>query len=81
MTKTKLQFQFRLFYVFIFQWSSDYSWFPGYKWRVCLCPKCSRHLGWMFEPEDSESIDSLHFPSKRGFFALITGDILSESCK
>lgn len=63
-----------------FQWSSEYTWFLGYKWRVCLCPKCSRQLGWMFEPEDSESIDSLHSPTERGFYALITSDILTESC-
>lgn len=66
-----------------FQWSDHFSWFPGYKWRICLCsnPKCTRHLGWMFEPADNPEINSLQAPSDQGFYALIVGDILSESRK
>lgn len=29
--------------------SSDQdSWFPGYKWTICHCRGCSRHMGWKF---------------------------------
>ena len=32
-------------------WSSEHTWYPGYAWRVCVCPQCGQQLGWMFEPE------------------------------
>jgi len=35
-------------------WTSDYTWYPGYSWRVCVCPQCGQHLGWMFQPEDDD---------------------------
>lgn len=35
----------------------------------------------MFEPADNTEINSLQNPSEKGFYALIVGDILSESCK
>lgn len=25
------------------------TWFPDYKWTVCLCPQCLIHIGWYFE--------------------------------
>jgi len=28
--------------------SSEFSWFPGYRWRVCGCRRCQAHLGWHF---------------------------------
>lgn len=35
----------------------------------------------MFEPADNPNINSLHAPSDQGFYALIIGDILTESRK
>lgn len=72
-----------IFPVYFFQWSDHFSWFPGYKWRICLCAnsKCTRHLGWMFEPADNPEINSLQAPSEQGFYALIVSDILTESRK
>ena len=35
------------------EWSVEASCYPGYLWRVCVCPQCRAHLGWMFEPEDT----------------------------
>lgn len=31
---------------------SEHSWFPGYRWRVALCARCSNHLGWRFQADD-----------------------------
>ncbi|XP_022788152.1 protein cereblon homolog isoform X4 [Stylophora pistillata] len=27
----------------------EHSWFPGYAWRVAVCPQCGAHMGWSFE--------------------------------
>lgn len=35
----------------------------------------------MFEPADNPEINSLQAPSDQGFYALIIGDILTESRK
>jgi hypothetical protein len=32
------------------EWVASDTWFPGYAWRICVCPHCSSHKGWMFEP-------------------------------
>ena len=28
--------------------SGEFTWFPGYLWRVAICAKCLTHLGWRF---------------------------------
>ena len=28
--------------------SAEFTWFPGYLWRVALCRRCRVHLGWLF---------------------------------
>ncbi|MBF0201001.1 MAG: hypothetical protein HQK66_06770 [Desulfamplus sp.] len=33
--------------------SSEFSWFPGYLWRVAACSFCYKHLGWLFSGESS----------------------------
>jgi hypothetical protein len=30
--------------------SSDFTWFAGHRWRVCICAACLVHLGWVFLP-------------------------------
>ncbi|HBT97258.1 MAG TPA: hypothetical protein DEB25_06330 [Desulfobulbaceae bacterium] len=30
----------------------EFSWFPGYLWRLALCGGCGDHLGWLFQGED-----------------------------
>jgi hypothetical protein len=28
--------------------SDEFTWFAGYRWRVCFCSNCLTHLGWLF---------------------------------
>lgn len=58
-------------------WISLHSWFPGYAWKLCVCPKCRTHLGWMFEPVETATYDR-YFPTEKGFYALIYNNIISE---
>ncbi len=30
------------------QETAEWSWFPGYRWRVALCRGCGMHLGWCY---------------------------------
>jgi hypothetical protein len=32
--------------------TTEYTWFPGYVWRVALCANCRAHLGWHFQSRD-----------------------------
>ncbi|XP_029180705.2 uncharacterized protein LOC114948308 [Acropora millepora] len=37
----------------------EHSWFPGYAWRLAVCPQCGAHVGWSFEtPHQSDRHDS-----------------------
>lgn len=29
--------------------SSDFTWFPGFHWRIVCCRNCQTHLGWLFQ--------------------------------
>lgn len=31
------------------QATEEHSWFRGYGWRVAVCQRCRRHLGWQFQ--------------------------------
>jgi len=33
--------------------SSEWSWFKGYNWQICLCSSCGFHLGWLFRSSES----------------------------
>jgi len=35
--------------------TSEYTWFPGYAWRIALCGRCTLHLGWRYEAEQGGS--------------------------
>lgn len=32
----------------------EYTWFPGYCWRVALCGGCNTHLGWGFRGQEND---------------------------
>lgn len=40
--------------------TEQWSWFPGFAWRIALCRQCRTHLGWGYRSTDGE-----------GFFGLI----------
>uniref|UniRef100_A0A8W7PKI3 CULT domain-containing protein n=1 Tax=Anopheles coluzzii TaxID=1518534 RepID=A0A8W7PKI3_ANOCL len=58
-------------------WTIKSTWFPGYAWKVCVCPKCHTLLGWMFEPVESATAEQ-SFPSEAGFYAIIFQNIITE---
>ncbi len=34
--------------------TSEFTWFKGFSWRICLCSGCQVHLGWRYRsPEGS----------------------------
>lgn len=46
--------------------SCEFSWFPGFSWRIGVCRTCSAHLGWLFSSENDVFygliLDRLIFP-------------------
>ena len=34
--------------------TDEYTWFPGYYWRVMLCSRCNALLGWRYRSVDDE---------------------------
>ena len=39
--------------------STEFSWFPGFSWRIAVCIKCLAHLGWLFASQDNDSFHGL----------------------
>ncbi|KDR24418.1 protein cereblon homolog [Zootermopsis nevadensis] len=60
------------------EWHSEFSWYPGYAWKHCLCSHCGHHLGWIFEPLASAVVDR-KTASDQGFYGLILDNLLTES--
>ncbi|CAO1407877.1 unnamed protein product [Diamesa tonsa] len=58
-------------------WYSESTWFTGHSWKVCICPHCQSHIGWMFEPDTATT--KSFFPSEQGFYAIIIDNIIAES--
>jgi hypothetical protein len=38
---------------------AEFSWFPGYSWRIAICSSCLTHLGWLYSAPDKESFCGL----------------------
>uniref|UniRef100_A0A1I8GM55 Protein cereblon n=1 Tax=Macrostomum lignano TaxID=282301 RepID=A0A1I8GM55_9PLAT len=34
---------------------TEHSWFPGYAWQILECAQCSRHMGWRFSAQSSDT--------------------------
>lgn len=51
--------------------TTDFTWFPGYAWRVALCARCLAHLGWSFVGARSDV-------SPATFFGLLRADLVEE---
>uniref|UniRef100_A0A336LS51 CSON015424 protein n=1 Tax=Culicoides sonorensis TaxID=179676 RepID=A0A336LS51_CULSO len=56
-------------------WSNYSTWFKGYSYKSCFCPRCGSIVGWMFQNDDSIEKDK---SSKDVFYALIVTSIVDE---
>jgi len=55
----------------------DSTFFDGFTWRICTCPVCGSHHGWLFSPIDGycDNIKGLNktvCSERRKFYGLIT---------
>lgn len=39
--------------------TDEFSWFPGYTWRIAICRSCLSHVGWLFTSTDKTSFNGL----------------------
>jgi hypothetical protein len=62
-------------------WYPSGSWFDGYGWKVCQCPSCKNHMGWMFERIETIIESNPLFPGEKGFYGIIYDSVITESCK
>lgn len=46
--------------------STEFTWFAGYSWRLALCSSCGVHMGWYFSS------------GELGFYGLITKNLSSS---
>ncbi|CAH3015277.1 unnamed protein product [Porites evermanni] len=68
----------------------EHSWFPGYAWRIAVCPRCGSHMGWSFEDpyqsdqhgnEDShthDTVDDTYSKKPYSFVGLIYPNLIQE---
>lgn len=54
---------------------ADATWFPGYAWRISVCPQCHQHLGWKFQPINFNHVTHTEDET---FVALILDKLLEE---
>ena len=31
------------------EFSGEFTWFPGHRWQIAICGRCTSHLGWHFQ--------------------------------
>jgi len=39
--------------------TDEFTWFAGYRWRVCFCAACLTHLGWIFSSAGGSAFHGL----------------------
>ncbi len=39
--------------------TDEFTWFAGYRWRVCFCATCLTHLGWIFSSPGGSAFHGL----------------------
>ena len=39
--------------------TDEFSWFAGYRWRICFCSMCLTHLGWRFSSNSGDIFHAL----------------------
>lgn len=49
------------------------TWYPGYKWTICLCQSCSKHMGWYFDSEETTTDTN----EKKNFIGLVLDNVIS----
>jgi hypothetical protein len=58
------------------------SFFPGYGWKICMCPMCGNHHGWHFSPVKShcqvEENDMETSMNRKPFYGLVTANLVSS---
>ncbi len=37
----------------------EFTWFPGYAWRLALCSACGIHLGWLYRGTEATAFHGL----------------------
>lgn len=58
------------------------TFFPGYGWKICVCPVCGNHHGWHFSPIlkhcQAEEKDIETCMNKKPFYGLVTNNLISS---
>ena len=39
--------------------TDEFTWFAGYRWRICFCVTCLTHLGWIFSSPGGDAFHGL----------------------
>ncbi len=60
------------------KWVAKDSWFPGFAWRICVCPKCGQQLGWIFDIVDKDDDDERPL-SESSFYGLVLDRVIDEN--
>jgi len=62
-------------------WSREFSWFPGYAWRMAHCDICNRHIGWCYKRIEAETKPKRFFGLSRSNVRLSAKNVLSPTLR
>jgi len=60
----------------VFQVHSEATWFQGFAWKISVCPRCGKHLGWKYQPINFNHVTHSEDDT---FYGLILDHLLEES--